>query len=83
MRAFLRGLLANNVDKLQAARQGALLVHADPQGGVIDDLIVYFFSENWFRLVVNAGTADKDIAWIEQQNDATNSGLVITQRRDG
>jgi aminomethyltransferase len=53
----------------------------NPEGGVIDDLIVYFFNENWFRLVVNAGTAEKDIAWIRQQNDATGSGLTITPRR--
>src|SRR4029079_19629923 len=33
-------------------------------GGVIDDLIVYFLREDFFRLVVNAGTADKDIAWL-------------------
>ena len=35
-----------------------------PDGGVLDDLIVYFLREDWFRLVVNAGTADKDIAWL-------------------
>jgi aminomethyltransferase len=83
VRAFLRGLLANNVDKLQVPGKALYSCMLNPQGGVIDDLIVYFFSENWFRLVVNAGTAEKDIAWIGQQNDATNSGLTITQRRDG
>jgi aminomethyltransferase len=31
-----------------------------PNGGVIDDLIVYFLSDTWFRMVVNAGTRDKD-----------------------
>jgi aminomethyltransferase len=83
VRTFLRGLLANNVDKLQVPGKALYSCMLNPQGGVIDDLIVYFFSENWFRLVVNAGTAEKDIAWIRQQNDATNSGLTITQRRDG
>jgi aminomethyltransferase len=83
VRPFLRGLLANNVDKLQVPGKALYSCMLNPQGGVIDDLIVYFFSENWFRLVVNAGTAEKDIAWIRQQNDATNSGLAITQRRDG
>jgi aminomethyltransferase len=83
VRAFLRGLLANNVDKLQTPGKALYSCMLNPQGGVIDDLIVYFFSENWFRLVVNAGTAEKDVAWIGQQNDATNSGLTITQRRDG
>ena len=83
VRAFLRGLLANNVDKLQVPGKALYSCMLNPQGGVIDDLIVYYFSEDWFRLVVNAGTAEKDVAWISQQNDATGSGITITQRRDG
>ena len=42
----------------------------NPQGGVIDDLIIYFMSEDWFRLVVNAATRDKDLAWISEQAQA-------------
>lgn len=83
VRAFLRGLLANNVDKLQAPGKALYSCMLNPEGGVIDDLIVYFLAEDWFRIVVNAGTADKDVAWMNQQNAATNSGLTITQRRDG
>ncbi|TFW16623.1 glycine cleavage system aminomethyltransferase GcvT [Duganella callida] len=83
VRAFLRGLLANNVDKLQVSGKALYSCMLNPEGGVIDDLIVYFINENWFRLVVNAGTAEKDVAWMQQQNTATNSGLTITQRRDG
>jgi aminomethyltransferase len=55
----------------------------NPEGYVIDDLIVYFFGENWFRLVVNAGTAEKDIAWITQQNIASASRVKVTPRREG
>ncbi|MES2077541.1 MAG: glycine cleavage system aminomethyltransferase GcvT [Pseudomonadota bacterium] len=83
VRPFLRGLLANNVDKLQASGKALYSCMLNEQGTVIDDLIVYFINESWFRLVVNAGTAEKDIAWISAQNAATNSGLTITQRRDG
>jgi aminomethyltransferase len=82
-RSFLRGLLANNVDKLQAPGKALYSCMLNPQGYVIDDLIVYFFAEDWFRLVVNAGTAEKDIAWITQQNIASSSGLKVTPRRDG
>jgi aminomethyltransferase len=82
-RDFLRALLANNVDKLQVPGKALYSCMLNPEGTVIDDLIVYFFREDWFRLVVNAGTAEKDVAWMRQQNDATNSGLTITQRRDG
>jgi aminomethyltransferase len=82
VRAFLRGLLANNVDKLQVPGKALYSCMLNPEGGVIDDLIVYYFAEDWFRLVVNAGTAEKDVAWMNQQNDATGSGVGITQRRD-
>ena len=83
VRPFLRGLLANNVDKLHTAGKALYSCMLNPQGFVIDDLIVYFLNEKWFRLVVNAGTAEKDIAWIRAQNAATNSALTITERRDG
>lgn len=83
VRSFLRGLVANNVDKLQVPGKALYSCMLNEAGTVIDDLIIYFFSEDWFRIVVNAGTADKDIAWMEQRNQATNSGLTITQRRSG
>ncbi|HAT33939.1 MAG TPA: glycine cleavage system aminomethyltransferase GcvT [Janthinobacterium sp.] len=83
VRPFLRGLLANNVDKLQVAGKALYSCMLNPQGFVIDDLIVYFMHESWFRLVVNAGTATKDIAWIKAQNEATGSAVSITERRDG
>ncbi|MDL2357816.1 MAG: glycine cleavage system aminomethyltransferase GcvT [Pseudomonadota bacterium] len=83
VRPFLRGLLANNVDKLQVPGKALYSCMLNEHGFVIDDLIVYFFSENWFRLVVNAGTAEKDLAWIGARNSATGSGVAITERRDG
>src|SRR3546814_15133700 len=50
------------------------------QGGVIDDLIIYFLAEDFFRLVVNAATRDKDLAWINAQ--AAPFGVSVTQRED-
>jgi len=82
-RAFLRGLLANNVDKLQVPGKALYSCMLNTEAGVIDDLIVYFLAEDWFRLVVNAGTADKDVAWMNAQNAASGAGVTITQRRDG
>lgn len=83
VRSFLRSLVANNVDKLQVPGKALYSAMLTPQGTVVDDLIIYFFSENWFRLVVNAGTAEKDLAWMSAHNLATDSGITITQRRDG
>jgi len=67
VRVFLRYLLANNVDKLTLPGKALYSTMLLENGGVIDDLIVYFMSEDWFRIVVNAGTADKDIAWMKKQ----------------
>ena len=70
VREFLRHLVANNVDKLQKPGKALYTCMLNPQGGVIDDLIIYFMSEDWFRLVVNAATRDKDLAWISEQAQA-------------
>ncbi len=78
VRDFLRGLLANNVDKLTLPGKALYSCMLLENGGVIDDLIVYFMREDWFRIVVNAGTADKDIAWMKQQaaSGAPNLSIV-------
>ena len=66
-RDFLRHLLANSVDKLTKPGKALYSCMLNERGGVIDDLIVYFLREDFFRLVVNASTRDKDLAWIEKQ----------------
>lgn len=67
VREFLRQLVANSVDKLQKPGKALYTCMLNAQGGVIDDLIVYFMAEDWFRLVVNAATREKDVAWISAQ----------------
>jgi glycine cleavage system T protein len=69
-RDFLRHLLANSIDKLKVVGKALYSCMLNEQGGVIDDLIVYYLGEEYFRLVVNAGTRAKDLAWIEQQATA-------------
>lgn len=81
-RDFLRTLVANNVDKLQSTGKALYTCMLHEGGGVVDDLIIYFMREDWFRLVVNAGCADKDLAWMETQRDRLAPGLAITPRRD-
>ena len=82
VRAFLRRLVANNVDKLQTTGKALYSCMLNENGGVVDDLIIYFMTESWFRIVVNAGCADKDIAWMEQQRDKYAPGLQILPGRD-
>jgi aminomethyltransferase len=79
-RAFLRKLLANNVDRLKQSGKALYSCMLNERGGVIDDLIVYFLTDDWFRMVVNAATRDKDLAWIHAQAKSFN--VEITVRDD-
>ncbi|MBL4795536.1 MAG: glycine cleavage system aminomethyltransferase GcvT, partial [Pseudomonadales bacterium] len=65
-------LLANDVDKLKLPGKALYSAMLREDGGIIDDLIVYNMVENdgaaWYRMVVNCGTREKDLAWIEKQS---------------
>lgn len=63
---FLYHLLANDITKL-ATNQAMYSTMLNDEGGVIDDLISYKISDNQYRVVVNAATREKDLAWIEQE----------------
>jgi aminomethyltransferase len=80
-RAFLRQALANNVDKLKAPGKALYSCMLTEEGGVVDDLITYVFRDDFFRIVVNAGTADKDIAWLEALKARWNADVTVTPRR--
>ena len=66
-RAFLSKLLANDVARLRSPGKALYSCMLNERGGVIDDLICYFMEEEWFRMVVNAATRDKGLAWLERQ----------------
>ena len=79
-REFLRYLLANDVAKLTVPGKALYTGMLNASGGVIDDLIVYFLNENYFRLVVNSATREKDLAWISQH--AEPYAVELTVRDD-
>ncbi len=79
-RPFLRRLLANSVDKLKVPGKALYSCMLNEHGGVIDDLIVYYLAEDFFRVVVNAATRDKDLAWLERQAKAFD--VVVSERAD-
>ncbi len=64
--AYLRYLLANDVAKLKTPGKGLYSCMLNEAGGVVDDLIVYRHDEQNFRVIVNAATRDKDIAWMRK-----------------
>ncbi|GAA5217209.1 glycine cleavage system aminomethyltransferase GcvT [Corallincola platygyrae] len=78
VRDFLRFLLANDVAKLKTPGKALYTAMCTPEAGVIDDLIVYYLADDWFRLVVNSATREKDLAWINKQADAFN--VAVSER---
>ncbi|MDR0439367.1 MAG: glycine cleavage system aminomethyltransferase GcvT [Candidatus Accumulibacter sp.] len=81
-RTFLLRLVANNVDKLKEPGKALYSAMLNEAGGVVDDLIVYFVGENRYRLVVNAGTAEKDLAWMAARIAEWGLDLACVPRRD-
>ncbi|MBL0162848.1 MAG: glycine cleavage system aminomethyltransferase GcvT [Xanthomonadales bacterium] len=77
---FLGHLFANNIGKLKIPGKALYSCMLNADGGVIDDLIVYFIAEDFFRTVVNASTRDKDLAWITEKAKAFD--VQITERTD-
>lgn len=77
-REFLRHLLANDVAKLAVSGKALYTCMLNADGGVIDDLIVYFFDDARYRLIVNAATREKDLAWIREQ--AVGYDVVVNER---
>ncbi len=79
-RDFLLYLVANNVERLHQPGKALYTCMLRIDGGVIDDLIVYYLHEGFFRLVVNASTREKDLVWISSQ--AKVYGVTVTERDD-
>jgi aminomethyltransferase len=81
-RDFLRGALANDVARLREPGKALYSCLLNEAGGVLDDLIVYFLREDLFRVIVNAGTAQKDLAWLEDLRAKRAPQLALRARRD-
>jgi glycine cleavage system T protein (aminomethyltransferase) len=77
---FLRQLLANDVAKLTTPGRALYSCMLDLQGGILDDLITYYRGDGDYRLVVNAATRTKDMAWIRAQ--AEDRDLSVSERPD-
>lgn len=77
---YLRYLLANDVNKLQQPGKALYTCMLNEQGGIIDDLIVYYLNPSHYRLVLNAGTRQKDLAWLNKHAKAF--AVHIKERTD-
>jgi glycine cleavage system T protein (aminomethyltransferase) len=77
--AFLQHLVPNDVSRL-AMNQALYTQLCLPDGGTVDDLIIYHLADNHYMLVVNAANIDKDLAWVEQQ--AKGFDVQVTNQSD-
>ena len=80
-KAYLQHLLANDVARLGEQGKALYSCMLNDEGGVIDDLIVYFLRDNFYRVVINSATREKDLAWLDAQS-ASFSDLNIRFRDD-
>lgn len=77
-KAYLRNLLTHDVEKLQVAGKALYSGMLNEEGGVVDDLIVYFFTEQDYRVVVNSATKEKDLNHLNKY--AEGFDITITER---
>jgi len=80
VKRFLQTLLANDVAKLRNPGKALYSGMLNNDGGVIDDLIVYYLADDFYRMVVNAATRENDLKWITAQADGFD--LEIKERDD-
>ncbi len=79
---FLRGLLANDVAKLDSPGRALYSCMLNDAGGVVDDLITVLLGPQRYRVVVNAATADKDLAWMRTHVADRSLDVAVAPRRD-
>jgi aminomethyltransferase len=79
--SYLRRLLANNIDRIVDGK-ALYTCMLNEDGGVIDDCIVYKISDDFYRIIVNAGTRDKDIQWMKKQAEQYLDKVSFNERKD-
>ncbi|MFV3304878.1 glycine cleavage system aminomethyltransferase GcvT [Pseudomonas sp. NY15181] len=76
---YLQRLLANDVERLQTPGKALYSGMLNDRGGVVDDLIVYL-GVYGYRVVVNASTRDKDMAWMQAHTEGFD--VTLNERAD-
>ncbi len=75
---FVQHLTINDASVLYPGRvQYSAMCYTD--GGIVDDLLVYHITDTKYMLVVNASNLEKDVAWMNQNN---NFGVSITDKSE-
>jgi len=75
---FLQGVVTNDVGRLAPNRAQYNLL-CRPDGGIVDDLVVYRSEAAGWLVVVNAANREKDLSWLR---DRAPAGVEIVDRSD-
>ena len=68
-------LVPNQVSRLSPGR-GLYTQLCTPEGGTVDDLLIFYLSENRYWLIVNAGNREGDWNWIQQHSERFDAKLI-------
>ncbi len=79
-KAFLRYLLANDIAKLKNPGRALYTCMLQEEGGIIDDLIVYYLAEDQYRIILNAARREIDLHWL--QRHTKNFDVELNLRED-
>ena len=66
--SFIQKVTTNDAAALQVG-QAQYSCFPNGKGGIVDDLLVYYFEPQKYMLVVNASNIQKDFDWLVSQND--------------
>ena len=72
---FVQKLVTNDISLLEDNKiLYAMMCYED--GGIVDDLLVYRFEEDYYYIVINAGNVEKDLEWMKKQSEGYDLDLV-------
>ena len=63
---FLRFLLPNDIKKINGQNKAMYSPMLNHEGGILDDLIVYYLGNKSFRIVSNCATREKNLSWLSK-----------------
>ncbi len=79
---YVNHIFTNDVSTIKVGQvlYGMMLY---PDGGTVDDLLVYKMGAEEFFLVINASNTDKDVAWMKENTEGFNVKVEDVSERYG
>lgn len=78
-RQFLRHLMTRDIDEIQHIGGACYTCMCNEHGGIIDDVLIYYYAPDHYRLIFNAATKDRVIHWLNKHAIHFNLGIQVQQ----